>query len=292
MSDQGQLFGGNWTEDKLRRVHDYLQAYVTALKNQPFKTAYIDAFAGTGAVKTKGEELSPDTLLLPELAEAESKTYVLGSARLALAVTPPFDKYVFVEKADDAAKELSRLAECSPLSGRIEVKRGDANESVRSACQVWDWYANRAVLFLDPFGMQVEWATVELVAQTRAIDMWYLFPLGAAMRLLTRDRQPSHIMAARLDALFGSDDWRDVFYAVSEQARLFGDDACVERTATFSALINYTLDRLRSVFVGVADRGLVLCNSKNVPLYLLCFAVGNEKGKPIALRIANHILKD
>jgi hypothetical protein len=35
----------------------------------------------------------------------------------------------------------------------------------------------------------------------------------------------------------------------------------------------------------------VLRNSANCPLYLLCFAVGSEKGAPIALRIANHLLR-
>ena len=30
-----QKFGGDWTEDKLVRVSEYLQRYNTALKNQP-----------------------------------------------------------------------------------------------------------------------------------------------------------------------------------------------------------------------------------------------------------------
>jgi hypothetical protein len=30
----------------------------------------------------------------------------------------------------------------------------------------------------------------------------------------------------------------------------------------------------------------------NNPLYLLCFAAGNDKGAPIAVKIANHILKE
>ena len=47
------------------------------------------------------------------------------------------------------------------------------------------------------------------------------------------------------------------------------------------------------MFAGVADEPGVLRNSANNPLYLLCFAVGNERGKrPIALRIANHLLKE
>ncbi|MDX1417453.1 MAG: hypothetical protein R3293_24830 [Candidatus Promineifilaceae bacterium] len=45
---QLQLFGGDWTEEKLSRIKEYLGQYTTALKNQPFRTAYIDAFAGTG----------------------------------------------------------------------------------------------------------------------------------------------------------------------------------------------------------------------------------------------------
>ena len=45
------------------------------------------------------------------------------------------------------------------------------------------------------------------------------------------------------------------------------------------------------MFAGVAEEPGVLWNSSNNPLYLFCFAVGNERGKDIALRIANHLLK-
>jgi len=41
--------------------------------------------------------------------------------------------------------------------------------------------------------------------------------------------------------------------------------------------------RLRTVFAGVVDEPGVLWNSANNPLYLLSFAVGNERGKDIAL---------
>jgi len=36
----------------------------------------------------------------------------------------------------------------------------------------------------------------------------------------------------------------------------------------------------------------VLRNSSNNPLYLLCFAAANERGKPTALRIANYLLSE
>ncbi|MDE0205517.1 MAG: three-Cys-motif partner protein TcmP [Candidatus Tectomicrobia bacterium] len=39
-------FGGPWTQEKLDILRRYLDAYTTALKNQPFTLTYIDAFAG------------------------------------------------------------------------------------------------------------------------------------------------------------------------------------------------------------------------------------------------------
>jgi len=53
----------------------------------------------------------------------------------------------------------------------------------------------------------------------------------------------------------------------------------------------YFNNRLKDVFAGVAEPG-VLRNSLNNPLYFLCFAVGTERGKDIALRIARHLLKE
>ena len=45
-------FGGPWTEQKLKILERYLDAYTTALKNQRFELVYIDAFAGTGHIKS------------------------------------------------------------------------------------------------------------------------------------------------------------------------------------------------------------------------------------------------
>ncbi|MFZ5864157.1 MAG: hypothetical protein ACOYXR_15145 [Nitrospirota bacterium] len=62
--------------------------------------------------------------------------------------------------------------------------------------------------------------------------------------------------------------------------------------AKMETIGQYFNDRLKDIFAGVAAEPGVLRNSTNSPLYLLCFAVGNERGKDIALRIANHLLKE
>ena len=44
MTTRHNRFGGPWTEDKLDILEGYLDSYTTALKNQPFRLVYIDAF--------------------------------------------------------------------------------------------------------------------------------------------------------------------------------------------------------------------------------------------------------
>ncbi len=49
-------FGGPWTQKKLRILGLYLNAYTTALKNQRFRLVYIDAFAGSGLIRTQDRD--------------------------------------------------------------------------------------------------------------------------------------------------------------------------------------------------------------------------------------------
>jgi len=160
------------------------------------------------------------------------------------------------------------------------------------------WHNRRAVLFLDPFGMQVSWQTLEAVARTKCIDVWLLFPLGVAInRLLKRDGNISESWLERLDFVFGDRSWRDDFYSVrqgkkSNQRSLFDTDSEPDYPwkADFTLIEDYFRTRLRTIFAGVAKNSVRLRNSKNIPLYLLFFMAGNKKGAPIAVRIAESIM--
>ncbi len=287
-------FGGDWTATKLTILGDYLRAYTTALKNQPFKTAYIDAFAGTG-YRTLREPIDDagEVLIFPDLAEADPQDLLDGSARIALKTEPRFAKYIFIERSPDRCRELEKLKlEFPEQAGDVDVRQGDANQEIRALCAKEDWATRRAVLFLDPYGMQVEWKTIEAIAATRAIDLWILFPLGSGVnRLLTRSGKIPLSWRRRLDLLLGKTDWYDAFYKVEHPPMLFDEPATRVVKATTETIGQYFNARLGTIFAGVAPEPKVLLNSANCPLYLLCFAVSNEKGAPIALKIANHLLK-
>ena len=290
-----QQFGGSWTEQKLQRLQKYLIAYHQALKNQPFTLYYIDAFAGTGynTRKAKPENQSP---LFNDLAAKDTRQFLDGSARIALQIPHPFDQYVFIEQNPERFTELSKLKTTFPkLSSRIQLVNEEANAYLVSLCKSCDWIlANRrAVVFLDPFGMQVTWNTIQAIAATKAIDLWLLFPLGiGVMRMLPNHGEIPTGWRKRLDAMFGEPNWFDAFYEKQEMQDLFGStNETAIKKADYSSISCYFVKRLKTIFQHVAKNPLPLLNSSNCPLYLFCFAAGNPNGGPIAKRIAEHILK-
>ena len=226
-------FGGDWTLKKLEILKRYLEAYTLVLKNQPFKTAYIDAFAGTGYRVQKSTDT--EGLLFPDLAEEAPQELLRGSARMALEVSPQFDSYIFIEKSPDRCKQLSDLQKQFPdYQERISIRQGDANEEIQRLCQP-KWKNHRAVLFLDPYGMAVEWKTIEKVAATHAIDLWLLFPLGIGVnRLLPRSGQIPESWRTRLNLFLGTEDWYENFYKIETATNLFG----VEETTVVKAKID------------------------------------------------------
>jgi three-Cys-motif partner protein len=291
MSEPEHAFGGKWTQDKLERLRRYLKAYATALKNQPFRLMYVDAFAGTGYRGSKADKFTVGGLFeMPEVDEL-----VKGSARIALEVDPPFDQYVFIEKNKRRFAALKRLeTEFPERRDRMRFVQKEANTAIQELCHTTDWRTIRAVMFLDPYGMQVDWQTIETIAATRCIDLWYLFPAGmGVVRLTPRHGDIPQNWQARLDRMLPDSGWRDVFYVEEEERDLFGNLMPVRKKATDIARIEaYLLRNMKAIFAGVAEHGLPLRNSRNQCMYLLVFASGNPKGAPIALKIAQHILKN
>ena len=80
-------------------------------------------------------------------------------------------------------------------------------------------------MFLDPFGMQVEWETIEAIAETKAIDLWVLFRSWsvAVNRLLKKDGEVPQNFRNQLNKLLGTNEWYDEFYKIKSEPTLFGN---------------------------------------------------------------------
>ncbi len=293
-----QRFGGDWTEQKLEVLGKYLARYLTALKNKKFHKVYIDAFAGRGIIHPNEKKGIVET----EFPGFEDQQRFLeGSPIRALKLKEPFDEYIFIEKQKKYCLELEeRIKREAPgREGRTKIYNCDANVAIRGLCSEVGWPGNlRAVMFLDPFGMEVNWETIELIAETKAIDLWCLFPLGVALnRLLKTDGKIQEAARKKIDGVIGTKEWYDKFYKREErEPSLFDshEQLTVIKKETMSFIGTYFNDRLKTIFAGVFDPPGVLKNSKNNPLYLLCFALGNPslKAKWLALKLAGGCLKD
>jgi three-Cys-motif partner protein len=170
-------YGGPWTEIKLDAVQYYLECYAKALTAAKMDTWYIDAFAGTG-----DREADREVGGIFDGGIIDTVTETLdGSARRALKVMPPIQHFVFIEQDPERCKALEALK--SEADGRdVTVLRGDANAAIGQLVQNPPWSLrngtrNRGVVFLDPYALHVDWATLRALAATHVLDVWYLFPI-------------------------------------------------------------------------------------------------------------------
>ncbi len=270
-----QRFGGDWTEEKLKILRDYLDFYTTALNNQRFTLHYVDAFAGTGGIEVN--------------RDGEAKQFLDGSPLVELDIdNKPFDHLHLIEKnPSNTAILRERLSE-QDAQRRAQVYERDANKFLREFCRRMGAY-DRAVVFLDPFGLQVDWETVAAIARTRKCDTWILFPAGTVRRLIPGQGEVSPGNAQRLNRVYGGEGWKTI-QRKALQSNMFSDDPEMESEAGVDGLVTAYVDQLRSAFSGVANHHRVLRNSRNAPLYVFMFAVSSQSGKDLALRGANHIL--
>jgi three-Cys-motif partner protein len=211
-------FGGQHTELKLSIIEGYLHAFTTALRPHFKNLWYIDAFAGTGSRTVRTERKGASLVEAPADEVVERRR---GSAQIAIDTQPVFDFLVFIEKNKNYVAALNELAALN-LQRRIVVAEEDANTAIRRLVANNRWDNKRAVVFLDPYGMEVEWSTLEAIAATRAIDVWFLFPLAGLFRQATRRLTDiDQYKRAALTRMFGSAAWEEELYPV-EDADLFG----------------------------------------------------------------------
>ena len=279
-----QKFGGTWTEEKLNIFTEYLDAYLTALQKRKFKKIYIDAFAGTGEIET-----------------SDGRQYLAGSAKRALASDKKFDHYYFIEADYQKTEELQNMvnSEFPQLRPIVTIFYGDANDKLAEIIRSVDWRYNRGLLFLDPYATQVNWTTLENIAQTKSIDVWYLFPFSALERMLPKNGKYDKWENC-IDRLLGDQRWREEFYRKDPQKTLFdlspdseqSDEKRMVKDANPDCIKAYILSRLETTFPCVSKLARIFTNSRMAPMFLFCFAISNESknAQQLALRIANHIL--
>ncbi|MGN6059026.1 MAG: three-Cys-motif partner protein TcmP [Sphingomicrobium sp.] len=299
MPRTAQEFGDEHTKKKLETVEKYLSVYVTALKYSPFRLLYVDACAGSGSSVPKAtlEQDNPNQVSLDGLSSpvADTDAIIVGSAIRALGVSPPFHRYLLndVKQANVNALRKSIKEDFPHLTDRVELTRLDANEMLRNLCASQDWNETRAVVFLDPFGLQINYETLELLGRTKAVDVWYLVPVFAMYRQVSGDGQIHPDGGPRVDAALGTTVWRDVAVIEEQSTDLFNQPQFrSSRAVDIAWFEKVAKERIGAAFGGRVLNETLPLGRNGIQEFSLMFAWANpgEKAK-LAARLARAVLK-
>lgn len=242
----------SWTEEKLMILDAYLGAFAKACQRAGGWYG-LDLFAGTGLNWSTTRDKA-----------------INGSALIALeAESPKATKVVLAENNPGAFEALTRRTE--PYADRVARFNDDANRIVGEMLALVPRRAP-TFAFLDPEGSELEWPTVEALAEYKRghgankVEQLILFPTDMGFVRLAPDHPEL------VTRIYGHDRWKRIYerrsadaitaeQARSEYVRLYAEG--------FSGLGYRT----------VLDRQITKANGS--PMYFLMFATDNEAGERI-----------
>ena len=290
-------WGGSWTEDKLDAFEKYVNAYLTIMnafrdKNK-WKLIYFDGFAGSGSRNEKKKE--EDSVLLQDffkdsfIKEEELNLYKGAAERVLNIPQRGFDFYYFIDKDPESSIKLHELLSRFENDKTLVYRNSDANKQIEMLAEAMQKDKKlTSLVLLDPFGMQVDWTSIEMLKGTRT-DLWILIPTGVIVnRLLDRKGELTHI--EKLKSFFGKDEdfLRDYFYTKSQEQTFFGEIEKIQKVEQpIQKIAELYIQQLKEIFKYVTPEPLVLYNSRHTPIFHFACASNNPQAVKIATDIIN-----
>ena len=289
-------WGGQWTEEKLDAFEKYVNAYLTIMNvsrdKYNWKLIYFDGFAGSGSRNEKKEEKDSPLLLdffkESSIREEELNLYKCAAERVLSISQRGFDYYYFVDKDKESSLKLHEMLSRFENEKTLVYRNSDANKQIEMLAGAMQKDKKLASLvLLDPFGMQVDWSSVEMLKGTRT-DLWILIPTGVIVnRLLDRKGELTHI--EKLKSFFGKDEdfLRDYFYTISQEQTFFGEIEKIKKVEKpIQKIAELYIKQLKEIFKYVTPEPMVLYNSRNTPIFHFACASNSS----VAVKIANEII--
>ena len=213
VGEPNSSWGGAWTEEKLNAFEKYVNAYLTIMNKYrgqyDWKLIYFDGFAGSGSrnenTSSEDNQLMIDLIDEHQIAAEELTPYKGAAERVLNIVQDGFDFYYFIDKDAASSYQLQEKLASYQKDKRLEFRHSDANTEVSKLADAMRKNSKlKALVLLDPFGMQVDWSSIERLKGT-STDLWILIPTGVIVnRLLDRKCKLTHI--EKLTSFFGKDE--------------------------------------------------------------------------------------
>jgi three-Cys-motif partner protein len=287
-------WGGPWTEQKLDAFEKYVNAYLTIMNKYRdlynWKLVYFDGFAGSGSRQSYEDNEQIIKLFQEDINPLELKVYKGAAERILNIQQRGFDYYYFIDVSQDSCRKLEEKLDKHINAGKLlEFRANDVNKEIIKLAQAFKQRTDLAgLVLLDPFGMQINWSSIELLADTK-IDLWILIPTGTIINRLL-DRKAKLIYSDKLESFFGLsiEEIMTFFYNTKNEQTLFGEVKIIRKIdEPIQKIAALYIQRLKTIFKFVIEEPLIMKNSHNVPIYHFAFASNNQ----VATKIAGQIIK-
>ena len=230
------------------------------------------------------------------MIETENDVNPLESVALqVLAIDKPisFDLYYLVELDKSKVKSLESFIEKKfpQKKEKTFVVCEDCNKKLLSLADYLNKNKNyRALAFLDPFGMSVEFASLQAF-QNIGCDMWILFPSGIGVNRLLKKREEAIPPAwyAKLEKVLGMSEAeiRNSFYKANPQTALFDDgNRLLKHPDPINRIIEIYSDKLKGIWKHVSKSYPMKNSTGSVMFHFLLVSQNST-----AVKIADDIVR-
>jgi three-Cys-motif partner protein len=210
-----------------------------------------------------------------------SDRIIEGSPMRALGVEPRFEVFHFIDLDSERVAQLKKL---SADHTNVLVYQGDCNKILTEKVFPKISYVSRqrALYILDPYGLHLDWQTIELAAKSKTIEIFLNFPVMDMNRnVFWRDHErvlPSH--QDRMTKFWGDESWKSAAYKTTQG--LF--EEMQERTCNDDVAEAFRVRLQQVAGFQFVPKPMPMRNSKGAIVYYLFFAAQNAT--------ANKIVKD
>lgn len=302
---QNNGWGGPWTEQKLDCFESYVRAYLTIMNayrdKYNWKLIYFDGFAGCGDREQKkdGEEKTFSIFGEENVTEQDLNLYQ-GAAERVIRLEETmrgFDFYYFIDKFEDNLTKLELKLSPYNTKGLKSFRNDDANVQALQLAQFmkkdaekkWspsDPWHFKTLCLLDPFGMSIDWSTIEQLAG-KSLDLWILVPTGSIVSRLVQNNGEIRF-ANTMERFFGlpEDELKARFYRKETVHDLFGEHEEIRKVENIiGEIATLYCEQLGTLFPYVTNEPLVMKNKNNVPIFHFVCASFNQTAVKIAKQI-------
>lgn len=256
---------------------------------------YFDGFAGTGSRSEEEKQQEKDSfieLFGENLVDTGEISVYQGAAERVVQLEQTmrgFDYYYFIDKFEENCAKLELKLSAYPTKGYKIFRPGDANDMTLRLAEALEKNKKlKALVFLDPFGLQIDWKSIEALAN-KSVDLWILLPTGVIINRLLR-KDGTLMYPEKLEQFFGmsEDEIHNRFYNRHVERGLFGETEKYEKVNdSINQIAELFCERLGELFQYVTIKPLILRNANNVPIYHFAFASDNPTAAKIAQQIIN-----